>query len=806
MKRTSITFRLLAVLVAGFVLSAIAIYIIADRQLRSLTDKSAAAEYRHKLNSACNVLNRHYEKLQKTLMVESYEAEFKALAARAVGDLEVRDSHRNERLFIIDEHGRDLLQVPAHRTFDTETVARMRRLPEGRFERGSGADVEWVIYTQFRPWNWIVGYTMPLEAKYAEARRFRNDLAAITGVITLATTAVFSLFMTRTVRPITRLTQVARSLSQNRDYSVRALTTGDDEVRMLVGAFNHMLDEIQTEINERKQAEEQAAIFKRFAESSSQGFGMASLDGNITYMNPALQRMLKVNDLHDVIGKPFIEYYPPACREKLQNEILPALQAGGNWIGELALVTDDQHTIPTMENFFVLRDADGKPMFCGDLISDISERIRAEEELRSHRDHLDKLVKERTRELEALVQQARYMAEEARTAERAKSEFLANMSHEIRTPMNAVIGFSDLLAEEQLTPDQQKYVSLIRSASHNLLDIINDILDFSKIEAGKLDLEKSDFSLGELLLSIESMMRPMAISKNLQFEVLQCGDLPENIHTDPARLRQCLINLVSNAIKFTETGHVFVNVSLEKDNGGACIRFDVEDTGPGIESEKLDLIFDAFTQADGGTGRKFGGTGLGLTITKRLAELLGGSVTVQSEFGKGSVFSLSIPIESTDASYDKYEFVNDLAQPARPEPQKMLCGKVLVAEDAPANQALIETVLKRMGLEVTLAEDGLKAVELAANNTFDLILMDMQMPNMNGYEATARLRKLGIRTPIVAVTARAMKGDDVECIRAGCDDYLSKPINRDLLATLITKHIPQAATIIAGDLSPRTGP
>jgi CheY-like chemotaxis protein len=232
----------------------------------------------------------------------------------------------------------------------------------------------------------------------------------------------------------------------------------------------------------------------------------------------------------------------------------------------------------------------------------------------------------------------------------------------------------------------------------------------------------------------------------------------------------------------------------------------VEDTGPGIESEKLDLIFDAFTQADGGTGRKFGGTGLGLTITKRLAELLGGSVTVQSEFGKGSVFSLSIPIESTDASYDKYEFVNDLAQPARPEPQKMLCGKVLVAEDAPANQALIETVLKRMGLEVTLAEDGLKAVELAANNTFDLILMDMQMPNMNGYEATARLRKLGIRTPIVAVTARAMKGDDVECIRAGCDDYLSKPINRDLLATLITKHIPQAATIIAGDLSPRTGP
>jgi signal transduction histidine kinase/ActR/RegA family two-component response regulator len=676
-KLNSITVRLLTVLVAGFLLSAMTIYLIANRQLRSLADKSAVAEYRNKLGAACNVLARHHEKLQKTLLVENYEAEFKTIAARAVGDLAVGDPQRPEHLFILDEQGSYLLGAagPGTEAFDAESLDRMRRQLEGQFERSGGTAVQWVIYTQFKPWNWIVGYALPQEAKYAEARRFRNDLAAIIGISTLAAMCVFSLFMTRLVHPIVKLTQVARSLSRNKDYSIRALNTGTHEVGMLIDDFNRMLDEIQNEMNERK------------------------------------------------------------C---------------------------------------------------------------AEAELRKHRDHLEELVKERTHELEASLQRARYMAEEARTAERAKSEFLANMSHEIRTPMNAVVGFSDLLAEEALDAEQQKYVRLIRGASQNLLEIINDILDFSKIEAGKLDLEMSDFALGELLLSVESMMRPMATCKGLQFEVLQCGALPKNIHTDPARLRQCLINLVSNAVKFTAKGHVFVSVSREDVDGAFHIRFDVDDTGAGIESDKLDLIFDAFTQADGSICRKFGGTGLGLTITRRLANLLGGSVTVHSEVGKGSVFSLSIPAGAATASYDKYEFVNDLAQPAGADSPAAVVGRALVAEDAPANQVLIETLLKRMGLDVTLVDDGAKAVERATSEAFELIFMDMQMPNMNGFEATARIRKAGIRTPIIAVTARAMKGDDAECLKAGCDDYLSKPINKDKLKELIAKYLPRSG----GDSEP----
>lgn len=788
MKFSSITTKLLAVLIAAFVLSAATICLIADRQLRNLADRNAAAEYRQKLATAGNMLNRHYDKRQATPLAASYEEELKVIAARSVGDLAVSDPTKAERLFLVDEHGRDLLGGPAE-ALDVEAIERMRRQPEGRFERSSATGVDWVIHMQFKPWNWIVGYSVPLETKYAESRRLRNDLAAIIGIITFGTISAFALFIARLVRPIAKLTEVARSLSEHKDYSIRALNAGEGEVGTLIGAFNQMLDEVQNEINERKQAEEQAAIFKRFAESSSQGFGIASLDCRINYMNPALMQMLGEDSLEAVTGKTFAEYYPPECRRHLQDEILPALARGEKWFGELVLISKDGRTIPTLENFFVIRDTDGNPMFYADLISDISSRKIIEEELREHRDHLDRLVKERTRELEASMLHARCVADEARTAERTKGEFLANMSHEIRTPMNAVIGFSDLLAEEELTCEQRKYVDLIRGASHNLLEIINDILDFSKIEAGKLDLEKSDVSLGELLLSLESMMRPMAGCKELQFEVLQCGELPRTIHTDSARVRQCLLNLVSNAIKFTDQGHVFVNVSREDCEGQAFIRFDVEDTGTGIEPDKLDLIFDAFTQADGSTCRKYGGTGLGLTITRRLAHLLGGKITVKSEPGKGSVFSLSIPAGTEAASYDKYEFVNDLAEPVDEHPALAITGRVLVAEDAPANQMLIEALLKRIGLEVTLVDDGVKAVERATEEAFDLILMDMQMPNMNGFEAAARLRKIGLCTPIIAVTARAMKGDEGECLKAGCDDYLSKPISRDRLEALIGRYI-----------------
>ncbi len=393
--------------------------------------------------------------------------------------------------------------------------------------------------------------------------------------------------------------------------------------------------------------------------------------------------------------------------------------------------------------------------------------------------------------LKESIDSAQIIAEEAIHANKAKSQFLANMSHEIRTPMNSIIGFSDILAQDKLTEEQLKFVNTIRASASHLLQLINDILDFSKIEAGKLETEVIEFPIGELICEIDSMMRPMANQKNLKFEILQCSSLPLVIKTDPARLKQCLINLVNNALKFTSQGHVYLNISTKRIDGKDYIRFDVEDSGIGISQSKLSEIFDAFSQADGSTTRKYGGTGLGLSITKQLTEILGGKVSVKSIEGKGSVFSIQLPAGvdiNNLPKMDKYEYVNQSTQPEK-EGKTNFTGKVLVAEDNPSNQMLINLLLSKVGLDVTIAGDGKIAVEKVENEQFDLIFMDMQMPNMNGYEATAVIRSKQIKTPIVALTANAMSEDMNKCKQSGCDEYLSKPVKQEKLFAMVEKFL-----------------
>ena len=396
---------------------------------------------------------------------------------------------------------------------------------------------------------------------------------------------------------------------------------------------------------------------------------------------------------------------------------------------------------------------------------------------------------------------------EAREASRAKSEFLANMSHEIRTPMTAIIGYADLLLDPETTATERlTHIQTIRRNGEHLLSILNDILDLSKIEAGKMTVEAVRCSPSMIIVDVASLMRVRAKEKGLFFEVHYQTPIPETIESDPTRLRQVLMNLVGNAIKFTSSGGIRILARCEKDDSGANrLQLEVVDTGIGMSPAQVDQIFQPFVQADTSTTRKFGGTGLGLAICRRLARMLGGDITIDSSPGRGSAFRFAV----SAGSLEGVRMFEELQEAGIPEAGVELAHDaggsldchVLLVEDGVDNQLLISTHLQRAGARVQLAENGRIAVEKAlaavlAKEPFDVILMDMQMPEMDGYAATSELRRKGYKGPIVALTAHAMAGDRERCIAAGCTDYLTKPIGRAKLVDAVGSHASSA---------PRTG-
>ncbi len=387
---------------------------------------------------------------------------------------------------------------------------------------------------------------------------------------------------------------------------------------------------------------------------------------------------------------------------------------------------------------------------------------------------------------------------EACEANRAKTEFIANMSHEIRTPMTAIMGYSDLLLEADTSPaDRRSHIQTIRRNGEHLLSIINDMLDLCKIEAGKMSMDHLPCAPAAVVVDVASMMRVRAAEKGLSLEVTYQTAIPETIRTDPMRLRQILINLVANAVKFTEKGGVSIHVRCEEQSSSnPILRFEVIDTGIGISPEQCAVVFEPFMQADSSTTRRFGGTGLGLAICQRLALMLGGDCTVESTPGEGSSFRFSV----STGSLDGVRMFENLAEAGVAEvgaksvhcPSALSCS-VLLAEDGPDNQRLLSAFLTRAGAHVTVVENGKLAFDRAlaawkAREAFDVILMDMQMPEMDGYEATAALRKAGYAGPVVALTAHAMTGDRERCLRAGCTDYLTKPIRREILVAAVAEH------------------
>ncbi|MDX5346708.1 MAG: response regulator [Hymenobacteraceae bacterium] len=447
-----------------------------------------------------------------------------------------------------------------------------------------------------------------------------------------------------------------------------------------------------------------------------------------------------------IIGFSIFDVFAPY--PKINDHIKEALLGKAvKVINRVEGVCFESHYVPLYNNDNQLRGVTG-------VAFDITDRIKTEEELKAAKEVAEQSVK-------------------------IKERFLANMSHEIRTPMNGIIGLSKVLQKSTLNAEQQKYLKAIQTSADNLLVIINDLLDISKIEADKIHFEEVEFNILDLIQDTVNLLEPKAQDKNNTLKAFTDARVPALLVGDPGKLRQVLINLLGNACKFTKDGTITLTTERLSDSSGHVIlEFEVKDNGIGIAPEKLELIFDSFTQASSDTTRKFGGTGLGLTISKKLVEMQGGAINVSSEPGVGSIFTFTLAFKKSEGQGKA-----NLAEETQAlDPVKLGSLKVLLAEDNQINQLLVDKIITDWGFSLDIAENGKVALEMAAKKPYDLILMDMQMPEMDGYEAIQQLRQMQNKLatiPVIALTAHATKGEIDKCLNAGANAFLSKPFDPD---------------------------
>ena len=539
------------------------------------------------------------------------------------------------------------------------------------------------------------------------------------------------------------------------------VTEGDDAV----------VEGTIVDITERKRIETELRTIESLVQRSSDFIGYASPEGEVLFVNQAGRELIGVKEDRSLLGTNILDHIAPEEHQRIRDAVLPAVMRDGVWVGEsLFRNTATGALIPMWQSAFCITEpGTGRPIALATIGRDLTERKKKEDQLRD-------------------AQQA------AEAGNLAKSRFLASMSHEIRTPMNGILGMAGLLLAGDLPPAHRHYVEVILSSGTNLLELINQILDLSKIEAGKVVLEKLDFELVPLLRGATEALAIEAGSKGLGFGVTVEPALPRFVRGDPARLRQVMVNLAGNAVKFTSDGSVRIAASVEsREERALTVRFTVSDTGIGISPEHASQLFSPFVQGDCSTTRKYGGTGLGLSVSRQIVDLMGGRIGFDSEPGRGSHFWFTVPLEEVAAGE---ELAPRPPAGAEPAPQSRTIGRqsarILAAEDHPVNREVLMLILERSGCKADIVENGAEAVKALQAAAYDLVLMDCEMPVMDGYQATKLIRDphsgvLNPKVPVVAVTASAMAGDRDKCFAAGMDDYLPKPIEPESLLQMIDK-------------------
>jgi PAS domain S-box-containing protein len=649
--------------------------------------------------------------------------------------------------------------------------------------------------------GWIA-ITSDLGELQAKIRRYTQVSLVVIIVSMLATFLVSSRLIQLIIKPVVKLAETADRVTRQEDYALRGAVQSDDEIGALVQAFNKMLDRIQerdaalqtsnnqletrvaertrqlqSEIDDRLLAEETLSEERRMLRALIDNVPdfMYVKDARSCFVvaNASLAESLGMTSPADLLGKTDFDFYPKRlANQYYEDEQLVMRKKKSLFEHEEESTNSDGKRIALLTTKVPLFDKSGQVIGIAGVGRDVTERQRVEREM----------------------QRAKEAAE---GASKAKSEFLANMSHEIRTPLNGVMGMTDLALDTELTPEQRDYLETVKSSSDALLTVINDILDFSKIEAGKIDLESVDFNLRD---SLESTLKTVAIradEKGLELLCEVAPEVPEVVCGDSTRLRQVVINLVGNAIKFTESGEIAVKVQMKSREGNECeLRFTVSDTGVGIPEEKRELIFAPFSQADTSTTRKYGGTGLGLTISTRLVEMMGGKIWVESEVGRGSQFHFTARLGLTDTKEIK---VGSIAPP------EILRGaRVLIVDDNRTNRRILEGMLSRWEMISVSVEEGQEALDSlsgarAAGKPFSLILTDMHMPKMDGFTLVEQIRKrpeLATAT-IMMLTSAGHRGDAARCQELGVAAYLLKPIRqselREAIARVLGAHVENGA-------------